>query len=71
MGSFVGEIKVSLTVRRTVPADADIFRLAQLDDIESLKALLKSGLASPNDIDMFGITVLCVRKVLFLTRILS
>ena len=44
------EPSVSLTMRRVVPASAEIFRLILLDDVDGLRRLFASGSASPNDL---------------------
>ena len=63
MSTASGEINVSLTVKRVVPFSADIYLLAssaRLDAAEDIKALFRSGLASPKDIDPYGETMLRV-----------
>ena len=58
----VVRVHTALAVRRIVPAGADIFRLANLNDVDGMKELLRKGLASPDDSDTAGITVLSVSK---------
>ena len=60
MSASIGVIKAALVVRRIVPGGAEIFRLTKLNDVESIKNLLRSGLASPNDSNPNGQTVLAV-----------
>ena len=55
-----GEMDVALSMRRIVPQGSELFRLTEMDDIESIKELFRHGLASPNDITMAGITALNV-----------
>ena len=55
-----GTISAALTVRRIVPAGADIFRLVLMGDVDGVKELFRLGLASPNDSDVTGHTVLRV-----------
>lgn len=45
-----GEPSIGLTIRRTVPSDAEIFRLTSADDADGLQRLFASRSASPNDI---------------------
>ena len=56
----LGEIGTALTIRRVVPQGAEIMRLAELDDSEGIKQLMRSRLASPNDSDVIGYTALYV-----------
>ena len=56
----VGKIRATLTTRRILPTGAKIFSLVHLDDVESIKELLKSGQASPNDAAIDGGTILRV-----------
>ena len=56
------KVHTALAVRRIVPFGADIFRLSYLRDVEGLKELLRAGLASPDDSDLAGTTVLSVCK---------
>ena len=55
-----GTINAALTVRRIVPRGADIFRLVQIGDVDGIKELFRSGLASPNDSEPTGFTLLRV-----------
>ena len=64
MSVFLDEIDVSLIIRRVVPAGAEIFRLARLDDVEGVKRLFSMGLASPNDSVDSGRSALCVSTIL-------
>ena len=57
-----GAINAALTVRRVVPMGAEIFRLIETGDIDGVKELFRSGLASPNDSEATGSTVLRVRE---------
>ena len=57
------EISTALTIRSVVPQGAEIMRLAELDDSEGIKLLMRSRLASPNDSDIFGYTALYVSTV--------
>ena len=41
---------VSLKMQRTIPGDSDIFTFARLGEVEKMKALFESGLASPHDV---------------------
>ena len=64
MVSFVGTMHasgpmVALRIRRTVPADAELFTFARLGDTDGLAELFKSGRASPNDVHyLSGVTAL-------------
>ena len=60
---FLSEISVSLTVRRIVPAGAEIFRLVRQDDINGIKRLFDMGLASPNDCFNEGQPTIMVRDI--------
>ena len=63
-----GEPSISLIIRRTVPSDADIFRLTSADDAEGLQRLFASQSASPNDIlYVSGMTALHVCRFPHLT----
>ena len=55
-----GTINAALHVRRIVPTGAEIFRLVCRGDVDGVKELFRSGLASPNDSDVAGCTVLSV-----------
>ena len=60
------EISGSLTVRQVIPFSADIYLLAssastRTENVEEIKNLFRSGLASPKDVDPFGGTILRVR----------
>ena len=62
-----GEISASLTVKRFVPFSAEIVLLAnsaRANSVEGIKALFRSGLASPNDLDKYGGTLLRVSHAL-------
>ena len=66
-----GEISLSLAVKRVVPFSADIYRLAVspgVDSVENIKALFRSGVASPHDLDQNGGTILKVSHILLLPR---
>ena len=58
--SMCDTIRASLTIRRILPHNAEIFRLVQLGDVNSLKSLFGMGLASPNDSTLDGQTALHV-----------
>ena len=55
-----GTINAALIVRRIVPRSSEIFRLVQLGDVDGVKELFRSGLASPNDSGSSGDTILRV-----------
>ena len=55
-----GDLQMALTVRRIVPFEAEVFPLARADDVEGLQRLFATRLASPNDSDPYGTTVLHV-----------
>ena len=55
-----GMINAALNVRRLVLTGAEIVRLACIRDVDGMKELFRSGLASPNDSDASGCTVLRV-----------
>ena len=57
----LSEVNVSLKVLRIVPAGSEIFRLANLNDVDGLKSLLSRGLASPLDVDSNNYTAILVR----------
>ena len=63
VSSSLDEISVSLTVRRIFSPTAEIFRLAEQDDVNGLKRLFSKGLASPNDSLGNGATVLYVCSI--------
>ena len=56
------KVHTALAVRRIVPVGADVFRLANLNDVDGMKELLRTGLASPDDSDIAGNTVSIVSK---------
>ena len=58
--SICDTIRASLTIRRILPNNAEIFRLVRLGDITGLKRLFSMGLASPNDSRPDGLTALHV-----------
>ena len=58
--TFPAEIQVALTIRRVVPNGAEVFRLQRTQNIDGMKKLFSSHLASPNDSDLIGITTLGV-----------
>ena len=65
MSIAVGEISVSLAVKRVVSFSADIFALVasaptRVESVEDMKSLFRSGLASPKDVDPIGGTILRV-----------
>ena len=60
MSVYLDKISVSLTVRNIVRPGAEIFRLAQTDDVDGLRRLFSVGSASPNDSRYDGQTVLSV-----------
>ena len=60
-----GKISASLTVNRVVPFSADAYLIAssasaRTENVEDMKALFSSGLASPRDVDQFGGSILRV-----------
>ena len=57
---FPAEIQVALTIRSIVPNGADIFRLQRTQDVDGMKKLFGSHLASPNDSDVTGMSTLGV-----------
>ena len=63
MSGFLGEIRISLSVRPIVPNGAEIFRLVGLDDVEGIKRLFSTGMASPNDSHEDGQTILYVCRI--------
>lgn len=53
----------SLKVSRTVPGDSAIFTYAKTGDVDKIRSLFESGLASPHDVHFeSGITALHVRS---------
>ena len=60
MSISLNEINISLTVRSIVPNEAEIFHLVSSNDVEGIKPLFSTGLASPNDSYDDGQTVLSV-----------
>ena len=62
MCASAGEISVALSVRRIIPQGAELFRLTEMGDVESIKELFRSGLASPNDSTIGGVTALNVSQ---------
>ena len=51
-----------LRTQRTVPGDADLFRYAKIGDVDKMRMLFESGLASPDDVHYeSGVTALHVR----------
>ena len=65
MASSQAEIQISLTVRRIIPAGAEIHRLCQLQDVNGLRRLLNDRLASPNDsLARSGQSLLQVRETM-------
>ena len=53
---------LTLTVRSIVPSDAEIFRLADFNDVTGLQRLFSRRLASPNDLLAYtGVNALIVR----------
>lgn len=56
-----GGHKTVLVVRRTVGGDAAIFHHTKLEQVEHLKILFSTGVASPNDVHYeTGVTALDV-----------
>ena len=54
---------MSLKMQRTVSGEADVFNFAKVGDINKLKILFESGLASPHDLHFeSGVTPLHVRE---------
>ena len=60
MRSCLNEVSIALKSQRIIPVGSEIFRLTNLDDVDSLKRLFGRGLASPNDIAPDGSSALTV-----------
>ena len=56
------KVQTALTVRRIVPVGADVFRLANLSDVDGMKELLRTSFTSPDDSDVTGTSVLSVSQ---------
>ena len=61
-GKPLGNISLILSPRPTISNGAEIFRLVGLDDLNGIKDFMRLGLASPNDSDINGDSVLRVRE---------
>lgn len=56
-------LNVCLQTRHTIPYDSPILICAQEGDIKGMRKLLRSGVASLNDVDPYGLGLLYVSKL--------
>ena len=62
MMMFPAQLQIALTVRRIVPSGAEIFLCERVQDIDGMKKLFSKGLASPNDSEIGGGSLLYVSQ---------
>ena len=61
-GDPLEKINMSLSVRGIISSQSEIFRFVRSDDVDGIKECMRLGLASPNDSNINGASLLLVRE---------